>query len=84
MAADSTLTVSMFVNESKVIADDNIHSFNRKLETDLNDDWIQHGGIFAVGNQFAVNVIRIDPQYKELAKRTFKLASRQLTEMEQM
>lgn len=83
MATDNIIPV-IYIFESKVVADEYVHTFNRKVETDLNDDWVQHGNMFAVGNQFAVNMVRIKPEYKNLVERTFNLAKHQLAELENM
>lgn len=72
------------IMESKVISSEFTHTFNTALATAIADGWVQHGNMFAVGTQFAVNVVKYDPRFTKVVNTALALATRQLEELGDM
>ena len=77
----SQLNNSAFIIESRVISDEYIYTFNNKLTHAITDGWVQHGNIFAVGKQFAVNVVKYDPRYTKHMNTILTLVEKQIEQL---
>ena len=80
MADNNQQNLSLFIKESKIITDTGTVAFNRQLQAALDDGWLQNGNMFAVGNDLAVNVIRIDQRLVDFTQKILDVGLSQLAE----
>ena len=81
MADNNQQNLSLFIKESKIIAEPSVGVFNRQLQAALDDGWLQHGNMFAVGEEYVVNVIRLDPRLVDFTQKILNIGLDQLSEL---
>lgn len=77
--SDNQQNLSLFIKESRVITDCRISVFNTLLADALKSGWLQNGNMFAVGDEYAVNVIRIDQRLIDLTQQILDVGLSQLS-----
>lgn len=81
MSDNNQQNLALFIKESKIIADSGVVSFNRQLQAALNDGWMLHGNVFAVGNEYVVNLIRLDQRLVDFTQKILDVGMSQLSEL---
>lgn len=77
----SQLNVAALITDSKIIVENSVYRFNSQLADAIADGWTQHGAVFAIGNEYVVNVVKYDPRYTKLMNTVLALAALQLEEL---
>jgi predicted methyltransferase len=75
------LNAAALITESKIIVKDSVYEFNGQLADALAEGWSQHGAVFAIGNEYVVNVVKYDPRYIKLVNTMLAVAALQIEEL---
>lgn len=81
MSNDAMQQVSLFVKESIVVSAANADDFNHVIAKFMENGWMTFGQMFAVGDKFAVNMVKLDPRLTGMVNKTIDLLLQQLGEM---